>query len=116
LQHAEDQTGARLFNSPAQMVKLRLSVPGPFKRSFTSMEVLSMSSRGTLAGNTLPPVTTVNLTMNVPAGPRFELVGVVNNLFNVQYSDPVSSQLQQDSIVQNGRTARIGFTWKFLAK
>ena len=92
LQRAEDvQTGAALVNSPGQMAKLRLSMPGPSKRSFVSVEVLSMSSRRTLAGNTLNPATTANVTMIVPAGTAFELVGTVANLFNVQYADPASN-------------------------
>jgi outer membrane receptor for ferrienterochelin and colicins len=117
LQRAADvQTGASLVNSPEQMAKLRLSMPGPSRRSFMSLEVLSMSSRRTLAGNTLNPATTANVTLNVPVGAAFELVGTIANLFNVQYADPVSNQLLQDSIVQNGRTARVGLKWKFWPK
>jgi outer membrane receptor for ferrienterochelin and colicins len=111
-----DESGEALVNSPAQLAKLRLSVPGPSKRSFVSVEVLSMSSRRTLAGATLTPATTANVTMILPAGPAFELVGIVDNLFNVQYADPASASLQQDSIVQNGRTLRIGLRWKFWTK
>jgi iron complex outermembrane receptor protein len=117
LQRAEDvQTGAVLFNSPGQMAKLRLSMPGPSRRSFVSVEVLSMSSRRTLADNILPPATTANVTMIVPARSGFELVGSIVNLFNLQYADPASASLQQDSIIQNGRTLRVGLSWKFLAR
>ncbi len=117
LQRAEDiQTGAVLVNSPAQMAKLRLSVPGPSKRSFVSVEVLSMSSRRTLAGDTLKPAATANVTMIAPAGIRFELVGGVMNLFNIQYADPVHDQHRQDTIGRNGRTLRVGLRWKILSK
>jgi outer membrane receptor protein involved in Fe transport len=117
LQRAEDvETGVALFNSPGQMAKLRLSVPGPSKRSFVSLEILSMSSRRTLAGNTLNAATTANVTMIVPAGTAFELVGTAANLFNVQYADPASNQLLQDAIPQNGRTLRLGLTWKLWSK
>ena len=117
LQRAEDvQTGEGLVNSPGQMTKLRLSMPGPSRRSFVSVEVLSMSSRRTLAGNTLNSATTANVTMIVPAGTAFELVGTVANLFNVQYADPASNQLLQDTISQNGRTLRVGLTWKLWSK
>ena len=117
LQRADDaQTGAALVNSPEQMVKLRLSAPGPSRQSVVSVEVLSMSSRQTLAGNTLKPATTANVTMIAPAGTAFELVGAVANLFNVSYADPVSASLQQDAIVQNGRTLRVGLRWKFWSK
>jgi outer membrane receptor protein involved in Fe transport len=98
------------------MAKLRLSVPGPSKRSFVSMEVLSMSSRRTLAGATLKPAVTANVTVIVPAGTAFELVGAVANLFNVQYADPASNTNLQDAIPQNGRTLRVGLRWKLWSK
>jgi outer membrane receptor protein involved in Fe transport len=117
LQRAEDvETGEVLVNSPGQMAKLRLSVPGPSKRSFVSVEVQSMGSRRTLAGATLTPATTANVTMIVPVGSALELVGFARNLFNVQYADPASASLLQDSIVQNGRTWRVGLSWKFRTK
>ena len=117
VQHAEDvETGATLVNSPEQMTKLRLSVPGPTKRSFLSVEVLSMSSRSTLLGDTLKPATTANVTLLLPAGNAFELVANLKNLFNVQYADPVSNLNAQDSIIQNGRTLRVGVTWKLWKK
>jgi iron complex outermembrane receptor protein len=113
LQHAKDlETGVGLVNSPGQMAKLRVSVPGPSKGSFVSMEVLAMSSRRTLAGAILGAATTANVTMVSPVGLRFELVGSVRNLFNVQYADPASVSHQQDTIPQNGRTLRIGLRWK----
>ena len=117
MQRAHDvETSQTLVNSPEQMTKLRLSVPGPSKRSFVSAEVLAMSSRRTLAGNTLSPTATANVTITVPIGPAFELVGSARNLFNAEYADPVSDQNLQDAITQNGRTLRIGLTWKFLSK
>jgi outer membrane receptor for ferrienterochelin and colicins len=116
-QRAEDvQTATALVNSPAQMGKLRLSVPGPFQRSIVSVEGVAFSSRRTLAGNILPPAATANVTMIMPAGTRLELVGTVDNLFNAQYAEPVSADHRQDSIVQNGRTARIGLRWKLWTK
>jgi len=60
--------------------------------------------------------TTVNLTVVAPIASAFELVGSVRDLFNVQYSDPASDQHRQDSIPQNGRTLRVGLTWKLWAK
>ena len=38
----------------------------------------------------------------------------VRNIFDTKYSDPVSEQHLQEAVEQNGRTARIGLTWKFL--
>jgi outer membrane receptor for ferrienterochelin and colicins len=116
LQRAEDRdTGAGLVNSPGQMAKLRLSMPGPSSRSFVSVEVQSLSSRRTLVGITLKPAVTASVTMIVPAGAAFELVGTAANLFNAQYADPVSDQ-RLDAIVQNGRTLRVGLSWKLWKK
>jgi outer membrane receptor protein involved in Fe transport len=115
-QRAEDvPTGKTLVNSPAQMTKLRLSVPGS-SHQILSLELLSMSSRRTLAGDRLKPATTANVTMIVPVGTAFELTGGFKNLFNVQYADPAADTNLQDSIAQNGRTLRVGLTWKFWSK
>ena len=93
------------------MAKIRLSVPGPWKGSFASVEVLSMGSRRTLSGATLGAATTANLTLIAPLRHGLELVGTARNLFDVQYSDPASDQHRQDTIPQNGRTLRIGVRW-----
>jgi iron complex outermembrane receptor protein len=117
LQRAENaDTGARLVNSPAQMAKVRLSVAGPWKGSTASTEVLSMSSRLTLAGNTLGSATTASVTLLAPLRHGFALDLSGRNLFNVQYSDPASDQHRQDDIPQNGRTFRIGVSWTFRVK
>jgi len=113
LQHAEDRdTGLSLVNSPAQMGKMRVSIPGPSKGSFLSTEVLAMSSRRTIAGGTLGAAATASVTLVAPVGKRFELIGTVRNLFDVQYADPASDSHRQDSIPQNGRTIRVGLRWK----
>jgi outer membrane receptor for ferrienterochelin and colicins len=117
LQRAEDtQTKTALVNSPGQMAKLRLSMPGPYKRSSVGVEVLALGSRQTLGGDTLKPATTANVTIIVPLGTAFELLGNAVNLFDVQYADPASSNLRQDVIGQNGRTLRVGFRWKLWSK
>jgi len=117
LQRAEDvDTGKPLVNSPQQIAKARLSVPGPLKGSVFSVEVLSLSSRQTIGGFTLKPATTASITAIVPIRNAFEIVGTIRNLFGVQYADPASDAHQQDSIPQNGRTLRIGLHWKVGAK
>jgi outer membrane receptor for ferrienterochelin and colicins len=114
LQRATDlTTDQTLVNSPAQIAKLRMSIPGPFDRSFVSAEVLSMSSRRTIAGATLKPAATVSVTTVIPMGNAFELNGGAENLFDLQYADPASDQHRQDVIPQNGRTLRVGLRWKF---
>ena len=77
-----------------------------------SVEGQFLSSRGTLAGSTVSAAATVNVTMVQPLGRSWELTGGVRNIFDERYSDPVSSQHLQDAIAQNGRTARIGLSWR----
>jgi outer membrane receptor for ferrienterochelin and colicins len=107
----EQETLARLPNSPKHMVKARISLPGPTKRSFVSVDGQYLSSRGTLAGTTVSSAQTLGVTMVQPLGRSWELSGSVRNIFDAQYSDPVSTQHRQDAIFQNGRTARIGLRW-----
>jgi outer membrane receptor protein involved in Fe transport len=57
-------------------------------------------------------VTTANVTMVQPLGRAWELTGGIRNLFDNKYLDPVSDQHVQEAVPQNGRTARIGLTWK----
>ena len=113
LQRAEDRdTGRSLVNSPAQMGKMRVSIPAPLKGSYLSGEVLAMSSRRTVAGGTLGAAATVSLTLVAPVGKGLEFLATARNLFDVLYADPASDAHRQDSIPQNGRTLRVGLNWK----
>jgi len=121
LQEAVDQqTHEELPNSPRHVAKARISLPGPTPRSFISIEGQFLSSRATLPrpSDDVPWVGkvsasgSVNVTVVQPLGRSWELSGGVRNLFNSKYEDPVSDQHVQEAIEQNGRTARIGLTWK----
>jgi iron complex outermembrane receptor protein len=117
---AYHETGSDLPNSPRHMAKARVSLPGPIGRSFVSLEAQYLSTRATLprfdgvSSGSVGPVAVGNVTLVQPIGPQWELTGGVRNLFNSKYSDPVSDQHLQEAVEQNGRTARIGLTWKFL--
>jgi len=117
LQRAEEPaTGTTLVNSPAHLAKLRVSVPGPSIQSFVSFEVQAMGSRRTLAGATLKPGATADVSIRAPLGKALELFGGVRNVFNLQFADPASPSHAQDVIPQNGRTLRVGLTWRLWAK
>jgi outer membrane receptor for ferrienterochelin and colicins len=117
LQQAVDQaTQAELPNSPRHMVKGRISFSGPTRRSIVSVEAQYLSRRQTLAGATAAWGAPVTITMIQPLWPSWEIFGSVDNLFDQQYADPMSSALLQDTIFQNGRTARIGLRWSVGAK
>jgi iron complex outermembrane receptor protein len=113
LQRAEDQTNEALTNSPREMVKLRLSAPGPFAQSTGAFEVQYLASRRTLPGTIVPAATVANFTFTKRVNSAFEVVGTIRNLFDAQYADPASDEHSTDVIQQNGRTARIGVRWNF---
>jgi outer membrane receptor for ferrienterochelin and colicins len=124
IQRATDrETSHELPNSPRHVAKARVSLPGPISRSFISFEGQYLSRRSTLprpntdgvmVGGSVAGAATVNVTLVQPLGQAWDLTGGIRNLFDAKYSDPVSDQHVQDAIEQNGRTARIGITWKFL--
>ena len=117
LQSAVDQeTETELPNSPRSIVKARISLPGPTPGSFVSVDGRYFTSRATLSGARVQPGGVVNVTMIQPIGRALELVGSLRNLFDAEYADPASSQHRQDSIPQNGRTARIGLRWRLWTK
>ena len=127
LQRAADhETGDELPNSPRHMAKARVSLPGPIGRSFISVEAQYLSSRatfphpdpgnGVVSAGSVGAAATVNVTLVQPIGRAWELTGGVRNLFDTIYADPVSDQHLQEAVEQNGRTARVGLTWKFQAK
>jgi iron complex outermembrane receptor protein len=118
----DENTGLGLTNSPHHVAKARISLPGPTPRSFVSVEAQYLSSRTTLTREDLengykfapsvPGASTLNVNIIQPLGSSWELSGGIRNLFNSKYLDPVSGQHVQEAISQNGRTARIGLTWK----
>ena len=113
LQQAVDrQTHTELVNSPRHMAQARLSLRGFSPLSSVALEGQFLSSRETLAGATVSPAATVNVSMVQPIGRAWELFGSVRNIFDNRYADPVSNGHMQDSIAQNGRTARIGLRWQ----
>jgi outer membrane receptor for ferrienterochelin and colicins len=113
LQEARDEaTGDILTNSPRQMVKGRVSAPLFGNGSSVALEMLGVGRRQTIAGNTLGATGTANVTVTKALGRSFELVGIVRNLFDVEYAIPASDSHLQDSIPQNGRTFRVGLRVK----
>jgi iron complex outermembrane receptor protein len=116
-QHAVDQeTHIELPNSPRHVTQGRISVPGPAAGSYISIDGQYLSSRKTLGGSRLRGTGVADVTMVQPLGRTWELFGQVRNVFDAQYTDPVSSQHLQTDIPQNGRTARIGIRLRLWGK
>ena len=70
------------------------------------------ASDGSMVAGRVAAAGTANVTVVQPLGRSWELTGGIRNLFDSKYLDPVSDQHVQEAIEQNGRTARIGLTWK----
>ena len=114
LQRAQDRdTSANLPNSPRHMLKGRINFPAPWRGGAVAAEGLYMSSRETRLKARVDPAATVTLTLTQAIGRSWELTATARNLFDATIADPVSDAHRQDVITQNGRTARVGLTWKF---
>ena len=113
-QHTTDlETLDRMTNSPRHMAKIRFSTPGPVPGSTIAVENQYLSSRTTLAGNTVDPASLANVTFVEPVGRRIDVVAAVRNVFNARYADPGSEEHRQDVIEQDGRTFTVGLRWRF---
>jgi outer membrane receptor for ferrienterochelin and colicins len=108
----QQETLTDLPNSPRHIAKGRISLPGPTARSFISLDGQYLSSRRSVTGKKVSGAAIFSVSVVQPLGRSAELYGSVRNMFDAQYSDPVSASHAQDSILQNGRTARIGLRWK----
>ena len=117
VQKATDQdTRTELPNSPRQMIKARLSIPGPLPRSFVSVEGQFLGQRKTVSASHVASNTVANINLIQPIGHTWELYAGVRNVFNNEYLDPASSSHLQDAIPQNGRTFRVGVQLKLWSK
>ncbi|MGE5297502.1 MAG: TonB-dependent receptor plug domain-containing protein [Solirubrobacterales bacterium] len=108
---AADET---LVDSPKHLAKLNLMAPVVPERLFAGLEVQYDSKAGTLGGNHTDSVVLTNLTMTYTnASKRMEIQASVYNLFDVEYGYPGFGEHTQDEIEQDGRTFRVGLTYRF---
>ncbi len=102
LQSTRDET--LLENSPQHLAKLRFAVPLGRKFDLSS-GMQYQSSRGTLAGNTLPPLYLADFTLTSKhLFPDFDFRLGLRNAFNKSYSDPVALTPGVDTMPQPGRS------------
>jgi outer membrane receptor for ferrienterochelin and colicins len=102
LQWTRDDTF--LENSPQHLAKLRLAVPLG-RRFDVSSGMQYQSSRGTLAGNTLPPMYLADFTLTSKRLLRnFDVRLGLRNAFNKTYFDPVELNPAVDTMPQPGRS------------
>jgi outer membrane cobalamin receptor len=107
-------TGSTPPNSPANLVKLNLSMPF-FRQRFTaSLDGQYTGKVTTLAGNTLGGFSVLNVTLiGHTLGKRADISASVYNLLNKRYSFPGRPEDPEDSLLQDGTTFRIKLTYRF---
>jgi outer membrane receptor protein involved in Fe transport len=93
-----------LENSPQHLAKLRFAMPLGRRFDFSS-GMQYESSRGTLAGNTLPPLYLADFTLTSKHLLRdFDVRLGLRNAFNKNYSDPIALAPGVDTMPQPGRS------------
>ena len=110
----DSKSDKELSNSPRHLAKLNCTAPIWSDRLFGTLELVTFSSRKTVAGARLAPECLVNFTLfsqKIVKG--LELSASVYNLFDVLYNEPASNDFTQDSIEQAGRTFRVKMTYRF---
>ena len=110
----DSATDERLSNSPEHLAKLNLTAPVWGKKLFANLEVLGMSERLTVGGNSTPGFWIANFTLfsrEIIKG--LEVSASVYNLFNRDYADPVAADYRQQLIQQDGRSFRVKITYLF---
>jgi iron complex outermembrane receptor protein len=110
----DSDSGQRLTNSPAHMLKLNLNAPVGIKRTFAGLELQYLSDRLTLSRGTADDFLVTNLTLlSERIKNRFDLSFSVYNLFDAKYGNPAGAEFRQDIIPQDGRSFRLKLTYRF---
>jgi iron complex outermembrane receptor protein len=110
----DQQTGARLTNSPRHIAKANLLAPLFQDKLFVGPELQYMSNRKTLAGRRTPGFVLTNVTLfSQQLVKGLEISASVYNLFDTHYGDPGAEEHRQDVIPQDGRSFRFKLTYGF---
>jgi outer membrane receptor for ferrienterochelin and colicins len=107
-------TGDILSNSPEHLAKINVLLPLFRDRLFAGIEEQYTGKRKTRSGSTMDDFMITNLTLTgrrIVAGLDVSLSA--HNCFDKKYSDPVSSDVAQETIRQDGRNYRLKITYAF---
>jgi len=115
LQHSRNaQTQVALTNSPTHVAHVNVIAPLGRPGLFAGIELGYLSSRRTIAGGSVGAAAVANVTFFKQRVARgLDVSASLYNLFGTRYSDPASEEFRQDSIAQDGRTARVWLTLTF---
>ena len=121
-QKAKDEdSGKRLTNAPAQVMKLNYSLPFLQDKARVGLEAQYTSQRDTVVQGTVGGFTVVNLTVSgIKLAPGLDLSGSIYNVLDKNYSDPPNSEHFNNStpprflqgIHQDGRVFRLTLTYR----
>ncbi|MDD5035852.1 MAG: TonB-dependent receptor [Methylococcaceae bacterium] len=110
----DEGSGKLLSNSPVHMAKLNLSQPVWEEKLRAGLELQYTDSRKTLKGETTGGYLLTNLTLlSGQLVPGLEISASLYNLFDRHYALPVGEELVQDAIIQDGRSFRIKWVYRF---
>jgi iron complex outermembrane receptor protein len=105
-------SGARLTNSPKHLAKLNVGVPLWNNLAQGALELQYMSKRRTLAGDFADGHVVTNLNFLTRVFKPVEVVASVYNLLDADYGDPGAEEHIQDILPRDGRTFRLGMTYR----
>jgi outer membrane receptor protein involved in Fe transport len=104
-------------NSPGQLTKARVLVPIVQKRLSAAFDGRYTDRLLSVSGAELGSYFVANATLLALNPHRnFDVSLSVYNLLNKHYADPAGFEHLQASIAQNGRTAQLQLTYRFLSK
>ena len=111
-QHAHDEHGKELSNSPHHQVKVHVSSPLWSEQWRAGLETLYFSDRDTLGGK-VGDYVMGNLTVSGDLLKNIQFSAGVYNLLNAHYADPAGPSFRQDGIFQDGRSFRLKLNVRF---
>jgi outer membrane receptor protein involved in Fe transport len=113
-QNVVDASGAALPNSPRWLGKLNFSSPLPVAGWHLAYTLNYTSARLSLDGTQLGGQAVSNLHLGTHAlAPGLALSLGVDNLFDKRYAHPGADTNWQNALVQDGRSVRFHFLYKF---
>jgi outer membrane receptor for ferrienterochelin and colicin len=113
-QTADSMTRGTPPNSPANLVKLNLSMPFLHQKFTASLDGQYTGKVTTLAGNTLGGFSVLNVTLiGHTLGKRADISASVYNLLDKRYSFPGRPEDPEDALLQDGTTFGVKLTYRF---
>lgn len=104
----------RIANSPANLFKAHFTAPLLPAKIFASLELLYATDRLTLTRQSSGDTLLVNTTLHTQnLAPGLEVSASIYNLFDNDNRTPGGPQHLQDTLVQDGRTFRVKFTYRY---